>query len=313
MRLPRHVVVMAIDRFAVGVERRQMPAQRLDDERHHAAPVRHRVILRPVDRLDIVVEEFRALAEVGEIAVGQVHVVALHVAPRGRDEMTAKHVADAARTGMQHHPRAILGIEANFDEMIAAAQRTQLADPGARELALHLHHFRMLFDDAVEPLRQRTRRPGMGAAVRLLVIVLTEADRHRILDRTAHLRQRIGQVFRRKREPYRVHAAADVHPDGGGNDRALRRNHAAHGRADSSVDIRHGRDVSVDDRQLRNVDELLQRFVLDVLGPHLHGDAALVELHSDRHDSTLRSAGTVPARGTEQTGSSALPSSRARD
>src|SRR6266700_4649024 len=76
-----------------------------------------------------------------------------------------------------------------------------------------------------------------------------------------------------QRSLHRHHAATDVHADCGRNDGATRRNHTAHGRADSPMYVRHRRHPLVDERQLRDIQKLLARRVLkrDAVGPGLDG------------------------------------------
>src|SRR5437016_1706747 len=72
-----------------------------------------------------------------------------------------------------------------------------------------------------------------------------------------------------KRSLHRHHAAADVHADRCGNDRAPCGNHAAHSSADTPMHIGHRRHPLVDEGQLRNVQKLLtcSIFQRDSLGP----------------------------------------------
>ena len=64
--------------------------------------------------------------EIGEVLVGQVDEPLAHVLLRQLDEEAADRVADAARAGMEHHPHRIRFVEAELDEVVAAAQRAQL-------------------------------------------------------------------------------------------------------------------------------------------------------------------------------------------
>src|SRR5882672_5401318 len=73
-----YVVVMAVDRLASDFEPRKVAAKGVEDQLQHFAPVGERVVLRPADRIDVVVEELGSLVEPGEIAVGKVHVPLLN-------------------------------------------------------------------------------------------------------------------------------------------------------------------------------------------------------------------------------------------
>lgn len=103
-----------------------MLAQRPEHCGEHQLAIHPRIFLCPVDGLDVFVEQLRALAHKGEVAVGEPDLVALHLAPRKVDEMSSDAIAGAAAAAVQHHPDAIILIEADFDEVIAAAERSQL-------------------------------------------------------------------------------------------------------------------------------------------------------------------------------------------
>jgi hypothetical protein len=109
------------------------------------------------------------------------------------------------------------------------------------------------------------------------------ADRHRALDGGADAREAIRQIFGFERQAHRVHAAADVDADRRRYDRALGGNDRAHGRTDAVVRVRHGRDVMMNERQLRDVRELGARLVRDVVGVDLDGHPALAENLLYRH------------------------------
>jgi hypothetical protein len=60
----------------------------------------------------------------------------------------ADGVADAARTRVQHEPDAVGLVEADFDEVVAGAQRAQVL------VVVGLPQVRVLFDDAREARQQ---------------------------------------------------------------------------------------------------------------------------------------------------------------
>jgi len=137
----------------------------------------------------------------------------------------------------------------------------------------------------------------MLRAAHLARIVLRESDRHGGFDGGAHRAQVVGQVGCGQRQPHRIHPASDIHPHRrrnngreGGNDRTDRC-------ADACMDVRHGRNMSVHDRQLRDIDELLNGFVLDVARPDFDRNAAFVERDLNAHDRyprKTRSPGDSP-------------------
>ncbi|MNL51462.1 hypothetical protein D3C87_1745640 [compost metagenome] len=83
--------------------------------------------------------------------------------------------------------------------------------------------------------------------------------------------QVVGQVGGAQRGARGDHAAADVDPDRGRDDRAHGGDHAANGRPFAQMHIGHDRQVFEDERHLRGVDQLLPGFALDrdALGPQL--------------------------------------------
>ena len=84
-----------------------------------------------------------------------------------------------------------------------------------------------------------------------MITVWTIAMRYVALDSAAQTRERIRQIVRRQRRAHRHHPAADIDADGGGNDRALGRDHGPHGGADAEVNVRHYGDMAVDEGQHR--------------------------------------------------------------
>jgi hypothetical protein len=96
--------------------------------------------------------------------------------------------------------------------------------------------------------------------------------------------QVVGQVAGMQRSPRGDHAAADVHANGGGDDRANGGDHAADGRALAQVHIRHHGQVLEDERQFGRVQQLLARFVFDrhAVGPQLDrlADGDLENVHA---------------------------------
>src|SRR6266496_1716386 len=273
------VVVVAVDRFVRRLELRKIAAQGAEDEAHHLAPVGESVVLRPTHRVDVVVEELRALAEPGEIAVGKVDVGFQHRLARRGDEIPAYAVADASTARVQHHPQVLAFVEAELDEVIAAAQRPHLPHPFLLGITLHLRDLRMPAND----FRKAPRERRAGFAARSGLAVLVEPDRHRPLDRGAYAREAVGKLLRLEGESHGVYAASNVHADRRGDDRAPGRNDRAHGRADSGMHVGHRRDVAEHDRQLRHVGELLPRMSLDVVGENLDRHAPAFDDLSDWH------------------------------
>ncbi|MNC87315.1 hypothetical protein D3C83_30320 [compost metagenome] len=72
-----------------------------------------------------------------------------HVAAREFDEISADRVADAAAARMQHHPHVPGLVQTHLDEMVAAAERAQLANPVLRARKA-LFERRMLAEDPLQ-------------------------------------------------------------------------------------------------------------------------------------------------------------------
>ena len=222
-----HVVVVAVHRVFVDRERLgDHAASRTDHGVHHRLPVAARVVLRPADRFDVVVEVAAALGEIREVAIRQVRDVLPHVGLREFDEQAADRIADATRAAVQHEPHVVRFVDAHFDEVIAGAERAEM------RVVVRLFQLRILVDDPLEARLQRLPRFGHGGrravAPRARIAAARRAAvRHRAFDRAAQPRERIRQVGCRQRRARGHHPAADVDADRGRNDRALGRNHAA--------------------------------------------------------------------------------------
>jgi hypothetical protein len=151
---------------------------------------------------------------------------------------------------VQHDPHEALLVQAELDEVVAAAEGAQL-----------LAHL-LARDDLVEPERlvpgpeirrlllDRARNPRMAACGAV-------ADRNGVLDLAPKARERIGQLVRLQARLTGHHSAADVDTHGRRNDRADGRDDGADGRAEPEMDVRHHRDVWRHERQRRHVAQLL--------------------------------------------------------
>src|SRR6185503_4602761 len=89
-------------------------------------PVPRRVRLRPADRFHVIVEAARALLQVSEVAIRKIDAGLAHLVLGALDEVAADAVADAARAAVEHEPDAIRLVEADLDEVVAAAERAEL-------------------------------------------------------------------------------------------------------------------------------------------------------------------------------------------
>src|SRR5205823_3162960 len=123
-----------------------------------------RIVLRPAHGLDVVVEVLGAFREIRQVAIGQLELGTLGVTPRELDEVGANGVADAAAARMQHDPGAIVFVQAELDEMVAAAESAELVDP-ARPLADALADAGMALHDPRQALLEALRRLDARIAI----------------------------------------------------------------------------------------------------------------------------------------------------
>src|SRR5258706_31088 len=89
-----------------------------------------------------------ALRQVGKVLVRQVDEPAAHLLLGQLDEVGPELVADAARAGVQHHPEPVRLVEAKLDEVVAGAERAEVAER-ARVSGL-----RVLLEDVRVTLRE---------------------------------------------------------------------------------------------------------------------------------------------------------------
>src|SRR5262245_40968930 len=179
------VVMVAVHRLAGHLEGGNMPRQRLEHEVHHFLSVGARVVLRPADRLDVVVEMPCTFREIGEIPIRKLNPVSLGILLRQLDEVRADRIADAAAARMQHDPDAVRLVEADLDEVVAAAERAELVRP-AGALAFSFLDAGMFIEDPIEALL----KPPRGVVSHIAVLVLLKPDRHVATDLVEDFSQR---------------------------------------------------------------------------------------------------------------------------
>ena len=164
---------------------------------------------------------------------------------------------------MQHDPDLLRLVEADLDEVIAAAERAQLIDP-LRKLAHALLHLRVLVENCPQAAGEGPR----CIAEYRIVIMLRPADRHITADLVEHpLQALFVQLAGIERQPRGDHATPDIDANRRRHDGLVRRNHRTDGGADAEMDIRHRRHVVMHERQAGDIAQLLARGVVDVVGP----------------------------------------------
>ena len=162
--------------------------------------------------------------------------------------------------------------------MIAATERTKLlAHIPRRDLRRTLDHLSIAFAEIGFPRAIRRRR---RIAMRAL------ADRNHLLDRLAYAAKVAREILGTQRELLRDHSATHVHPDSRRYDRADCRDHASDRRALADVNVRHDRDVFVNERKGGHVLDLTPRagVELDTADPRLDRTPARLD---DFHDDGL--------------------------
>src|SRR5205085_3015823 len=109
----------------------------------------------------------------------------------------------------------IVFVQAHLDEMVAAAERTELVHP-ARPLADALADAGMALHDPRQALLEALRRLD----ARIAIVVAVEPDRHVAADLVENFAQRsLVHLVAGERQPPRDHAAADCDTDGWGDAR----------------------------------------------------------------------------------------------
>src|SRR5882724_6956442 len=250
MRLLRDVVVMAED----GLRELHLGAE-LPDHRsvqvEHRLPVLHRVPLRPEEVAPVLVHLPGAGEKDGQVPIGQVLVVRQLLRPLDVD--LCQRLADVPAAGVEHHPDALVRVQTQLDEVVAAAQRAELL-ARLRQQTFHGG------SEVLEFLPQRpVLRPVHGIAV------LVEPYRNRALQGATPGAEVVGKIAGAQAGPHRADSATNVDTHSGRAHGTLHRDHAAHGCAFAEVDVRHCRHMVENPGQRGDVLQLLERDALDLV------------------------------------------------
>jgi hypothetical protein len=147
------VVVVTRDR---GIERCDVAPELLtkcEEHRvHHQGPVLHRVVLSPTQAFDVHVELGGPLIEPSQVLVTKTAFFTLRNLARHMDRGLANRLADVYRSGVQHHPHGIRLIQAQLDEVVASAERSELVEHALVTVLSDHVHDRELLVAAVELL-----------------------------------------------------------------------------------------------------------------------------------------------------------------
>ena len=137
--LTADIVVVAIDRLVGQRERGRCFCTGRDGGTHHHLAIQPRVVLRPPPRRGCSRRTARCLHAGTPDPCRAVHARAAHVALGALDEVTAESRCRCRAIRCAALPTRSVSSRRKANEVIAVAQRTKLAAPGALELALHLH------------------------------------------------------------------------------------------------------------------------------------------------------------------------------
>src|SRR5205085_7822038 len=85
----------------------------------------------------------RAFFEIGQVFVGQVHVMPAHIFTSEFDEIASNPISHSPRSAVEHEPHTVLFIKTNLNEVVAGAEGSEMMHIVAAGRA------RMLREDAL--------------------------------------------------------------------------------------------------------------------------------------------------------------------
>ncbi|AEI09692.1 hypothetical protein CRES_1336 [Corynebacterium resistens DSM 45100] len=253
--LGRGVVVVTVDALDFLEFAPDKISHAFDETIHHLLSVQPREPLRPVKVGDVCIELRCALDEVGQVLRRQADPILRAVLLSCEDVLLRDPVAHSARARVEEQPHAILFVQAQFDEVVAAAQRPQLLPPLRRVRKIHTVFIR----HRLELLDPSTNRLALD-----LRVVIPRRQRNGALDRVAqHLQVFAFDVFAGVRGFDANHPAADIHSNGGRNDGAVRSEDRAYGGSHTDVGVWHQGYVREYERHGGQLAGLFEHAVLD--------------------------------------------------
>ncbi len=255
----------------------------------------------------------------GQLAVGQLDVVAGRRAQHGAQRVVAHLVAEAAAAGVDEHGHAIadqaergrgllvvdLGHVAQLAEVVAGAERAELGTAALLGPLRHLVRLGALDAAALlgvvevagaavalghGPARAAHQHAVELGGAELAVAARADAGRDGAVERGGQLGQAAAQLVALEPARQQAHAAVDVVADAAGRQHALlgvERGHAADREAVAPVDVRHGDRVADDAGQVGDVDHLLGAAVVADVGDQIGGR---VDQPRHPHAAALRDA-----------------------
>ena len=164
---------------------------------------------------------------------------------------------------MKHQPDVFGFVQADFDEMIASAQRAEMID-----VISTIQRWMFLKNEVVRRLQglphfcisRRDVVPGTSIA---FAAVIGTSMRYRSFDCFPNLLQTLGQIAGIQSRLNGHHSASDIDTHSGWNDRAFGWNDAADRCSDPPMNVGHRRNPTKDERQLRHIQQLCLCFGFD--------------------------------------------------
>ena len=168
----------------------------------------------------------------------------------------ARRLPTPPAAGVQDYPYRVVGVKADFNEVISGAECSELARGALIQVVV---------DDGLVVVFAVPGFAGRGAGV---------ATPHACGNRCFYSRKETVKVVRKvsglQAGLDRNHAAADVDADGGGHDCAFGGYHRSDGRAKTEMGVRHQREVTLDERHLCGPRCLGGSSFVQIVGPRKH-------------------------------------------
>src|SRR5262245_57388049 len=120
----RDIIVMTIHHDISCRERRQFIGLSHGPKQvfHQESAISHGEVLRPMDRLHIVIEVVRTLWQVRQIFIRQIDEMLPHIFFGQSDKVTSDPIPYAARPTVKHEPDSVISIKTNLDEVVSSSE-----------------------------------------------------------------------------------------------------------------------------------------------------------------------------------------------
>ncbi len=216
---------------------------------HHARAVFAGIVERKVHFADVRLPFFAFDRQPGEIGAGGLEIQFL----RDTVMVFGHFEPEIAGAGMNHQPDKVVVATLDFEEVVAAAKRAEVAQGQIPRMCIGPVRSAIFFK--TRPLLRRA--VSMALPHRNGAFDVVEDAAHRGI--LQGVRGIIGL--------HGDHAAADIHADGVGNNRLFAGNHAADGHAAADVTVGHKSNVMKNFRMVREMAHLFNRTGIERLAP----------------------------------------------